>query len=637
MAKPSTSHTTTRTLPPVPLTSENERIRFVLRARIREAGFSQSNLAKAIDRELKQEHENHTAAGAQTPVESDEDMRPDKSSHASMSRAKLIYWLTNADLTVDNLEFVRRVERYGIHNSDTSRYGQRILDRSNLDRRGDSVWWTNEFTMMEKFHKPIEVIVAGLSLYQFVIERGPDAISADPDSARAIRPLTFALCRVGSGGMGYATDALTIIARLGSVVSEYVAEFMAVSPLGLWLGRAADGALRRERLGGTAGTPSRLIEDYTRAAVSLEGDISEHIPAACTGHLRLLRRVAFSGDSRASLRAARQLLAIAHNDSLSPRWRRFALWAGCEHANRYDDEFRTEFTLAARLLRSDKTLADVAEQLLGDSAEPAYQSWATRMPPDPNFDAFYIRCRQGTPEIFTWPLAKHPQTDLVLAKYTLRNFTPEREDELLHKNPNVAGLGLDLRMRFLDALHEAIVHPGIVRTQSAIDMFRAAGEAVVLAVVATIEAMLVEGRILEEWDDHHWGIVETCIDILGGMRHQSALNVLLALANPQYGQFIHARALWAIGDVFSVHERGRKIPTPADNSIASALHSALSSPAMSVQRAAIHTIAVAGLQEEFEQELVAHTVLNDPLRDWATWCYESRDQTGFLNRPPYEM
>ncbi|TDO06527.1 hypothetical protein EV580_6623 [Mycobacterium sp. BK086] len=187
--------------------------------------------------------------------------------------------------------------------------------------------------------------------------------------------------------MGYAAEALTTIARLGAVVSEHVAEFIEVSPLGLWLGRAADGALRREPTGRTAGDSRQLIADYTRVALNLREDISPDIPAACTGHLRLLRRVALDNENPSSVHAASTLVAIAYDATLSPRWRRFALWASCEPAIRQPSLFQSRFEAALSDLRDDPVLTDVVAQLLGHTqGAPSYREWGETSPS--TFDAF---------------------------------------------------------------------------------------------------------------------------------------------------------------------------------------------------------------------------------------------------------
>ncbi|MDG5780417.1 hypothetical protein QA583_07155 [Mycolicibacterium fortuitum] len=610
---------TTRALEPAPLSSPGERIRFVLRAQMRAAGVNQSKIAASLNN--RNDEHNSQIAGKRGLI-------PEK-----MGKSGLSYWLTTGDLTSDDLRFVRLVERYGVHNSATSRYAQRILDSSELDRRGDSEWWTNEFSKMTSYNRPIEVIVAGLSLYQYVIERGDDIISNNDDlSPTAVRNLAFALCRVGSSSMGYAGEALTTIARLGAVVSEHVAEFIVVSPLGLWLGRAADGALRREPTGRTAGDSRRLIADYTRVALDLRQDISPDIPAACTGHLRLLRRVALDNENENSLHAANTLIAIARNATLSPRWRRFALWVSCEPAIRQPNVFRSKFEESLSDLRDDPVLADVVGQLVGKTAKtPAYRKWGGDSPS--TFDAFLQDNRGGLPGVFTWPLHSYPATDEVLSRYTLRNYDEHRQSSITNVD-NLAHVGPDIRLRLLDALHEAIIHPGIVRIQAAIDMFRAAGPDVIDAVVQTIWLILKRGGVLKYPTEHHPALIESCLEILGGMRHHRSLPLLLEAARPEFGQFIHARAIWAIGDVLSCPGNGWY--TDHHDSIKQVLHDGLMDISRSVRRATLHTIAVAKLRD-FEDVIAPLTSDTSDVRDWARWCFACWKGDEFINVPPNFM
>lgn len=617
--EPPHSRPATRALDPAALSSPSERIRFVLRAQMRAAGVNQSRLAAVLNNRAEADQHDRIL-GKRSTV-------PDK-----MGKSGLSYWLTTGDLTSDDLRFVRLVERYGVHNSATSRYAQRILDSAELDRRGDSDWWIHAFSKMTSYNRPIEVIVAGLSLYQYVIERGDEIVSNSDDlSPTAVRNLAFALCRVGSGSMGYAAEAMTTIARLGAVVSEHVAEFIDASPLGLWLGRAADGALRREPTGRTAGNSRRLIADYTRVALDLREDISPDIPAACTGHLRLLRRVALDNENPSSIHAANTLIAIAHDAALSPRWRRFALWASCEPAIRQPTVFQSPFEGALSDLRDDPVLTDVVAQLVGDThPHPAYRQWGDTSPA--TFDAFLQDNRAGVPGVFTWPLYSYPATDDVLSRYTLRNYN-EGEQSSITNVDNLAKIGPDIKLRLLDALHEAIIHPGIVRIQAAIDMFQAAGPDVVDAVVQTISLILEDGGVLKNHTHHHPALIESCLEILGGMRYHRSLPLLLDATRPQLGQFINARAIWAIGDVLSHpgNERFKNI-----EGIANVLRQSLSDVSLSVRRATIHTIGVAKLKE-FEDDIAPLTSYTSDLRDWARWCFESWEDDKFINKPPSLM
>lgn len=600
--------------------------------------MTQSELQRSIDHALKRQADVRRQNRLPEP--------PD-SKRYSMSRSQLMYGLTTGKLNDDDLRFIHLIEQNGIHNSATSRYARRILDSPELDRRGDSQWWVNEFAAMSHYHRPIEVIVAGLSLYQFVVEKGEEALPPDAEHTQAIRKLTFALCRIGSGGMGYAAEAHTTIARLGSVVSEYVAEFITKSPLGLWLGRAADGAIRRASINSktyqpdrTAGDPGLMIHQYTKAALALRQDISPGIPAACTGHLRLLRRIAFSGASSANLSAAEELLTIAQNSALSPRWRRFSLWAACEHAIRYPDSpnFRVEFEHIARTLRSDRAVADVADMIIGRELEPRYLSFPSEEDPQ-EFDAFHHASIDGE-GFFEWPLDNYPRTDRVLQDYTTRGHNLASASHRLANRPFMDGVGIDLRVRFLDALHEAIVHPGIVRTQAAIDMFFNSGPETCTAAVRTIEAVLVDGGVLANYQDHHPGVIETCVEILGGLRNQSAIEILISLADPRYGPFVHSRAIWAIGDILSDKDQPNLAESSSQEEIRSSLLSALDDSNISVQRAAMHTLAVThAVDDEFRQIINSHTTFDDKLRSWATWCLASQKvgKDGFLNKEPYEM
>lgn len=164
-------------------------------------------------------------------------------------------------------------------------------------------------------------------------------------------------------------------------------------------------------------------------------------------------------------------------------------------------------------------------------------------------------------------------------------------------------------------------------------MFRAAGPDVVDAVVQTISLILEKGGVLKNHTKHHPALIEGCLEILGGMRYYRSLPLLLDATHPKFGQFINARAIWAIGDVLSYpgNERYRDF-----NGITQVLTYALSDLSLSVRRAAIHTIAVAKLTE-FEEDIAPLTSDTSDLRDWARWCFASWRGDNFINEPPNLM
>lgn len=608
------------------LRDDRERVRFVLRARLHEAGVSQSKVSQLL-----------TLRG-----------RP-------VTRSRLSRLLTSGDVLADDLDLVRQLERLAIHNAATSTYATRIIEWKDLDARGDVRWWLSEYSKFERYERPLDAIIAGLSLVKWVEAVGPEYAREHAESLPAREALAVALCRIASGSYGYAHDSITIIARLGPVISEFVADFIEKSPLGVWVARAADGAIRRARVPMDRRDSDPMLSAYSAASARMKVDYE--LPSRCISHIRLYRRLAIDGSPSQQKDAFERLIDIAREPGNPTRWGRFALWVCAEPAVRDRERFAVPFEkLCAEILDNASTavaspeterfdvLADVAEQLLakvipdGSSGHRLgrYHQWAGEHPLQFDLTNIDHRGEQGA---FDWPLTRYPATDALLRKYTLRGY--DGRLPRLVMSDLVADVGPDIRVRLLDVLHELLIHPGFIRVQTYMDLLHASGDRVFGSVVNIVAQMLDE--VLSANDDrayiHHLpSTLDAMLFLLGRARLAEGIPILLRAAHGFSSRpELVASAIWSIGDVAARGVLGREGASMA-REVRDTLDLFLRSPHLSVQRAAIHAASVTGIKTtnlEWQIETLARNGGAEAF-DWANWCM-LMSQSNALATPPIDF
>lgn len=598
------------------LAGENERVRYVLRARLSASGVSQTDIVDQlrIKGHLRREQ---------------------RDNDGQISRSTLSRRLAKGDVIGNDLELVRELERVAIHNTETSRFAERIIDDSRMDRRGDPSWWVTRFSKQDAYDSALESIVAGLSLVRWTESVGIAHAVDQTRNSIAVEALVVSLCRVASGAMGHAHDAMTIIARLGPVVSRHVSKFIVVEPMGPWVTRAADGALRRyaTQLGNEH--VADMFDQYYVASAELHVDVAT--PSRSISHLRLFRRLALDSSGEAQRRSVERLRDVAADDENPSRWRRFALWVSAEPAIREPEKFRQDFDELCASLACDPVVEDVVGVLTGTAADCVsrrgpYNLWAGNAAKD--FDLTVLDHRDSSGR-FVWPLTRFPATDLLLQKFTGRGLV--YSDESVLDIPSVGALALpELRTRTLDIVHELIVHPGFIRAQTYVDVLAAAGPQVMDVVVELVSGMVHSIPSPKHESEHLASCLDSMLFLLGRTRRLEALPSLIHAYHNWSSEELRSSALWSIGDILA--GLGAELPSLPISSadVIEVLHSGLGSKSVSVVRAALHAVAVAGITSLGVAGVVeAHAAASPDVGEWAKWCkLVWSGQTHYLNAPP---
>ncbi|MDY7101651.1 MAG: hypothetical protein S0880_10725 [Actinomycetota bacterium] len=542
-------------------------------------------------------------------------------SSTGIGEARLSELLRRGDLLEPgNFELLGKIESV-LGTRVVSRFAERVRHPATAEHRdilADEKWWSD--LRSTTFDSPVSVVMAGHALLAARGQHEPDAI-AQLSERTSRRHLAFGLCRVASGPFGHALEAMTLLARLAPELGDEMCYFMKHSPLGGWVARAADRALRLY--------PDDQDLYYKIATTSREMVIDPLDPARLIYPLLLRRRVVLHGRHHSESQIPRDLIRhfteIALSSTFPSRWRRFSLWILAEFlhqplpGNGQHLVDLASFKTLVEECATDRDLSDITSVFENGPAGPV-ETWEL---PQDDLYRFDTRDMAGH---FSWHL--DAQTDQWMALHLDRLLNGRSRPSRWRQ----AGSSR-LMIRLHDSLRELISHPGFVRVQSAVEMLLTAGPAIVAPTSQTLTEM-AESVIYQP--DVSPGPVDNVIYAIGALRAGwrspstrydpapwlSAHGLKFPLAEHR------ASAMWSIGDTWT----GRTAP----RDMSSTLERAMNDESPMVRRAALHTCA--SLEPSGLERLVTGAADDgDPRTSrFARWCMLVWDARS-LSMPPVDF
>lgn len=495
-----------------------------------------------------------------------------------------------------------------------SRYADRIRDltaSSHRDVLADPRWWRD--VRERPLDSPIAVVMAGHALLAASTQR---ITEKDRVERLSRRHLAFGLCRVATGAFGYSLEAITLLGRLAPAIRDEMCEFMSLSPVGGWIARSADRALRLY--------PSDPGLYRSIAHAVLESPLDTDDPSRVIYPLLLRRRLildgARHGESEIPRRLVDEFVDLVRNDRAPARWRRFAMWIMAEFSQHRDADGRllVDKRRVLRLLRDDSlnyALGDVQRVML-DGPAGEFSFWQL-----PDGDLFLFETK-APGEPFIWCHDSATETWLTdgLARLLDGRNRPHRW----------RASGSRLMLRIHDTLTEFISHPGLVRLRSAVDMLNTAGPIISAPASATLTDLLRQAVAQPELSP---GAVDNVLFGLGALRRPGSSRDATEAARwlsrnaTRFSKAEHrASALWSLGDTWAGYA--------PDAQVLLRLNEGMNDESPSVRRAALHCAAATG-STGIEAD-VARLADSDPdprTRRYARWCLAAWDPRS-LTLPP---
>jgi hypothetical protein len=586
-------------LPLAPLSDPQERVRFLLAARIDTDPRSQQEIAGLL--------------------------RSDFTDPKRFSD-----WVRHDDLLTDTgMARIRRVDQV-LGTNVIASFASRVRSTTSthdMDILADGRWWPD--LRDRRLDSAVAIIVAGHALLAHRYSTTSAArIEPSLGERNARRHLAFGLCRVATGSYGYANDAIALLASLAIELDEPMAYFMRSSPMGGWIARSAERALRLYP------DNRELYKRFARTArqMSLDPRDPSRIYFPLLLRRRLVLHSGYFDDDTAAFQFIKDFVAVAFSEAMPARWRRFSLWilVECLHtqtavrSKSSRAKYRSLLRTAIRNALNVPVLADVSRVMSADGPFGIAADWVL-----PSGDIYLFETRNDL-DGFVW------SNDTAIDEWVQAGLSPFDVHGRLPSRWR--SLGVRTLPRVRDAVSELIVHPGLVRAQTAIEMLAAAGPVVARntsELLTDLADKALHGESCLHTNPAARGAIDNVLTSIGKLRGPVGSRASAEWLAEYALEFAHAdhraSAIWSLGDTWA--GSGFE-PTKGVNSM---IERAVKDPEAVVRRAALHAIGALNRPELEPSATLAADQDPDPrTRRFARWAAISMDHRTLIH-PPADM